>query len=369
MSSLYKRGNSWRLKVELSRAGGVRKRQFITLGAISKREAEAKAAKITAAVASGEHVDPSKETVAAFVERWLRDWASDNVSNKTAERYEELLRTACRAIGGIPMQKLSAADLQKLYASLTTLAPRSRLHVHRVLSRALKHAVQWAIITRNPATMVDAPRVQHSEIEILSAADRQRALAALRGKVLYPIVALALGTGMRRGELLALRWSDVDLDGATARVEQALEWTRRGGLVFKAPKTKHGRRTITLAPSTVAVLRDHRRAQLEQCLAFGRGKPADDALVFANWKGEPRVPGSVTKEWATAMQSLGITATFHSLRHTHASTLIASGLDILTISRRLGHGTPSITLNVYGHLIRPDDRAAEIVETMLGPAR
>ena len=365
MSTLVRRGRSWRLQLELPRADGRRRTQYVTLGTVTRREAEAKAAKIVAAVASGEYIDVSKETVAQFTERWLRDWAGDNVSNKTAERYEELLRTACRAIGGIPMQKLSAADLQKLYASLTTLAPRSRLHVHRALSRMLKHAVQWGVITRNPATMVDAPRVQHSEIEILSAADRQRALAALRGKVLYPIVALALGTGMRRGELLALRWSDVDLDGATLRVEQALEWTQRGGLVFKAPKTKHGRRTITLAPTTVAELHQHRRAQLEQCLAFGRRKPADDALVFANRKGEPRVPGSVTKEWTTAMQPLGITATFHSLRHTHASTLIASGLDILTISRRLGHGTPAITLNVYGHLIRPDDRAAQIIEAAL----
>ena len=314
---------------------------------------------------SGDYVDPSKETVAEFSQRWLRDWATQNVSNKTAERYEELLRTASRHIGDIPIQRLCAADLQKLYAGLTTLAPRTRLHVHRALSRMLGHAVQWGCVSRSPATMVDAPRVTQGEVEILSATDMQRALTALRGRTLYPIVEVARGTGMRRGELLALRWSDVDLDGATLRVEQAVEWTQRGGLVFKAPKTRHGRRTITLAPTTVEILREHRRAQLEQCLALGRGKPGARALVFANWKGEPRFPGSVTKEWAAAMQPLGITATFHSLRHTHASTLIASGLDILTISRRLGHGSPTITLGTYGHLIRPDDRAAQIIEAAL----
>lgn len=365
MSTLTRRGRSWRLKLDLPRAGGRRRTQYITLGTVTRREAEAKAAKIIAAIGSGEHVDASKETVAAFAERWLRDWAEHNVSNKTAERYGELLRTACRGIGDIPVQKLSAADLQRLYASLTTLAPRTRRHVHRAVSRMLKHAAQWGVIARNPAAMVDAPRVTEGEVEILSAADMQRALAALRGRTLYPIAAVARGTGMRRGELLALRWSDVDLDGAKLRVEQAVEWTQRGGLVFKPPKSKHGRRTITLAPTTVEVLREHRRAQLEQCMALGRGKPADDALVFANWKGEPRFPGSATKEWAAAMQPLGITATFHSLRHTHASTLIASGLDILTISRRLGHGTAAITLNVYGHLIKPDDRAAQIIEAAL----
>jgi integrase len=365
MSSLVKRGRSWRLKLDLPRAGGRRRTQYITLGTVTRREAEAKAAKIIAAVGAGEYVDASKETVAAFVDRWLQDWAQENVSNKTAERYEELLRTACRRIGDIPVQRLCAADLQKLYAGLTTLAPRTRLHIHRALSRMLKHAVQWGIIARNPAALVDAPRVTQGEVEILSAADRQRALAALRGRTLYPIVITALGTGMRRGELLALRRSDVDLDGATLRVEQALEWTQRGGLIFKPPKTKHGRRTITSAPTTVTVLREHLRAQLEQRLKLGLGKPADDAPVFTNWKGEPRFPGSVTKEWTAAMQPLGITATFHSLRHTHASTLIASGLDILTISRRLGHGSPSITLNIYGHLIRPDDRAAQIIEAAL----
>ena len=363
MSSLIRRGRSWRLKLDLPRDGGRRRTQYITLGTVTRREAEAKAAKILSSLASGEHVDVSKETVAQFTERWLRDWAEQNVSAKTAERYGELLRTAGRHIGGIQIQRLGGADLQKLYASLTTLAPRTRLHVHRALSRMLKHAVQWGVIARNPAALIDAPRTQQTEIEVI--ADVSQVLAALRGRPLYSIVATALGIGLRRSELLALRWSDIDLDGARLRVEQALEWTQRGGLLFKAPKTRYGRRSVSLAAHTVAVLRDHRRQQLEQRLTLGLGKLAEPALVFPNWKGEPRVPGSVSKEWAAAMKPLGVTATFHSLRHTHASELIRGGMDVLSISRRLGHGTPSITLNVYGHLIRPDDRAAQIVEASL----
>ncbi len=362
MSSLYRRGKSWRLKLELARSGGQRRRQFVSLGMVSRREAEAKAAKILASIANGEQVDVSKETVAQFAERWARDWASPNVSNKTAERYEELLRTACRHIGDIKLQRLAAADLQRLYASLTTLAPRTRLHVHRVLSCMLKHAVQWGVIVRNPAAMVDAPRVQETEIEILAAADLQRVLTALRGQALHPIVVAALGTGLRRGELLALRWSDIDLDGAQLRVEQSLEWTQRGGLRIKPPKTRYGRRSLNLAAHTVTVLREHRKQQLEQRLALGLGKPAADALVFANWKGEPRIPGSLSKQWAAAVKPLGVAATFHSLRHTHASELIRGGVDILSISRRLGHGSASITLDVYGHLIRPDDRSAQVIE-------
>ena len=124
---------------------------------------------------------------------------------------------------------------------------------------------------------------------------------------------------------MALRWQDVDLDAGHLRVERALEQTKRGGLLFKAPKTKYGRRLVTLPASTVTLLREHRKAQLEQRMALGLGKEPDDALVFPNWDGSTRSPNGVTKEWTLAMRKAGLNATLHSLRHTHASTLIASG--------------------------------------------
>src|SRR5262249_45115386 len=128
------------------------------------------------------------------------------------------------------------------------LAGQTRLHVHRVTYNMLKHAAQWGVVARNVATLVDAPRVGDKEIEILTPAQLATVLTTLRGKPWYPIVALMLGTGLRRSEALALRWQDVDLDGGCLRVERALEQTKpreegqtkKGGLVFKAPKTKHG---------------------------------------------------------------------------------------------------------------------------------
>jgi integrase len=153
---------------------------------------------------------------------------------------------------------------------------------------------------------------------------------------------------MRRGELLALRWKDVDLDGGKLRVEQSLEQTKTG-LRFKGPKTKHGRRQISLPSSVVVELRTHRRTQAEQRLALGLGKEADEALVFRRVDGAPLLPNSVTTEWRRLVVSLRLPrVSLHAWRHTHASQLIASGMDVLTISRRLGHGSPSITLNVYG---------------------
>jgi integrase len=367
--NLTRRGErSWRLKYDIgSDAAGDRQIRYVTLRG-TKAEAQKAAAKILASVATGTHVDPSSETVRDFAERWLRDWADANVSNKTWTRYSQLLRKhLCSRAGSLPIQKLKPADLQAVYAAMARdgLAPLTRLHMHRVASTMLKHAMQWGVVARNVAGMVDAPRAKAKEIEILSPVQVGTVLDALRGKPPYPIVAVALGTGLRRSELLALRWRDVDLDGGTLRVEQALEQTQRGGLVFRPPKTQHGRRTVTLAPSTVAVLREHWRVQQERRLFFGLGKAGADALVFCSWDGSPYLPSTLTLQWRRAMQAAGLNATLHSLRHTHASTLIAAGLDVLTISRRLGHGSPAITLGVYGHLFRPDDRAAAIWAALL----
>jgi len=147
------------------------------------------------------------------------------------------------------------------------------------------------------------------------------------------------------------------------RVEHSVEQTKIG-LRLKAPKTRYGRRSIALPASVIADLREHRTAQQELRLRLGLGKLPDDALVFTNLHGALRSPNALTKEWIRATIDRGLPrVSLHALRHTHASQLIASGMDVLTISRRLGHGSPSITLGVYGHLFtNTDDRAAQIIE-------
>jgi integrase len=366
--SIQRRGaRSWRVKFDVA-GTGKRQTRYVTVRG-TKAQAQAEAAKIIAGAATGQYVDPSRETVSQFVERWLRDWAASNVSNKTFTRYEQLLRKhLCARWGNSPVQRLRAGDLQAVYAAMAQegLADQTRLHVHRVIHRMLRHAQQWGVVVVNVAAAVDAPRVKAREIEVLDPPQVQAVLQTLRGRPLYTVAAVLLGTGLRRGELLALRWADVDLDSATLRVEQALEETKRGGLVFKAPKTRHGRRTVTLPPSTVSVLRDHWKTQQELRLALGFGRTSADGLVFADWDGSPRLPHTLTQQWRKAMRRTGLSrVSLHSLRHTHASTLIASGLDVLTISRRLGHATPVLTLGTYGHLFKTDDRAAAIMEAAL----
>ena len=191
-------------------------------------------------------------------------------------------------------------------------------------------------------------------------------LDALKNSRLYPIASLALATGMRRGELLALRWRNVDLDLAMLKVEHSLEQTK-AGLRFKSPKSTHGRRSISLPSSAVTLLNKHRREQLELRMALGMGKPDADALVFCNHHGEPISPNLLTVLWSQAVTRHRLPrVTFHALRHTHASALIDAKLDVVKISRRLGHSSPVITLATYAHLFGDgDDGAAAAIERVL----
>ncbi len=369
---------SWELKFDLGTAPttGERLTRYHSFKG-TKREAQAELTRLMAAAGDGNYVDASKATVAEYLDRWEQDWAAINVSPKTLERYRELLRNHVRPnLGAIRLQKLRPVDLSELYAKLlrerpgaSSLAPRTVGHVHRVLHKALVVAVEWGLIQQNPAVLTKAPSVTSPEIEILSEAETMTVLRKLRGRSLYPIIALAIASGMRRGELLALMWKNVDLDGARLRVEHSLEQTK-AGLRVKPPKTRHGRRTISLPAWVVSDLREHWRAQQELRLKLGLGKAPENALVFPNLDGDPRSPNAITKEWTVAAAKLGFRrVTLHALRHTHASQLIASGLDVLTISRRLGHGSPTITLGVYGHLFtNTDDRAAQIMEAAFARA-
>jgi integrase len=348
----------------------------------TKRDAQAELVRLMDATARGTYIDPSKTTLGEFLDRWERDWAAINVTPKTLERYAELLKVHVRPhLAALPVQKLAPAHLAELYGKLLRegrrprgeeaaagLSPRTVGHVHRVLHKALNVAVEWGVTHRNVVSVVTPPKVSSTEIEILDEDQARRILQQLRGRSLYMIALLGLTTGMRRGELLALRWRDVDLDGATLRVEQSIEQTKSGGLRFKAPKTKHGRRIIALAASVVAELRLHWKRQQEQRLRLGMGKTPDDGLVLSRWGGAPRSPNSVTKEWSRALAELGLPAvSLHALRHTHASQLIDSGMDVVTISRRLGHSSPTITLNVYAHRFRnKDEQAAQVIEAAFG---
>jgi integrase len=184
------------------------------------------------------------------------------------------------------------------------------------------------------------------------------------GRQLIVPAMVSLFTGMRLGEMLALRWGRVDLDRKIIEVREALEETKAYGIRFKAPKSKAGRRDITLPDLLLETLRDFRKEQLELRVKLGAGRLADDGLLFAGIDGELPSQKRSSKAWGELAAQMKI----HALRHTHASQLIDMGVDIVTISKRLGHSKPDITLRIYAHLFRKDDgKAAAAINAVLRP--
>jgi integrase len=349
---------------------GKRKRRWHSFEG-TKRQAQIECARLISEKQDGVAVDPSRITVAAFLDRFERDWVAVHVSPHSAGRYQGALGHVRRELGDRQLQKLRPADIAGLYATLSRagLAARTIRLIHTVLHRALGQAKTWGVIRDNPADYAKAPKAPDQETEMLQPDQARELLERLRGHPLHMLATLALHTGARRNELLALRWRDVvPLEAGKLKIERSLEQTRAHGIRVKAPKTKRGRRTISLPTAAIEALRAHWRAQQEQRLALGIGRSPLDSPVFANLDGQCLSPNAITKAWPVALAAVDMPpVTFHSLRHTHASMLIASGVDILTISRRLGHSSPTITLGVYGHLVHgTDDRAAAVMDMALG---
>lgn len=335
-----------------------------------RADAEAELARLLNETHRGVLPDTSKGTLAAYLQSWLD---GKELSPRSVEQYRDIIeRQINPVLGKVELQKLRPVEVKAWLGGLRgrdgrKLHARTVRHAYRVLHAALAEAVKLDMIARNVADAVTPPKIEAAEVEILDADQIAAALDALSGSRLYPIAVLALASGARRGELLALRWQNVDLERAIIKIEHSLEQTK-AGLRFKSPKSKYGRRSISLPPSAVAMLYRHRKEQLEIRMALGMGKPDADALVFCNHDGTPISPNSLSVTWGATIKQAGLPdVTFHALRHTHASALIAGKLDVVKISRRLGHSSPVITLSTYAHMFdNEDDGAAAAIEKVLG---
>ncbi len=259
---LERRGNSIRIRIERDRdlTTGKRAWHLETVKPLSgetrtqhRTRAKARAVELMAKMNRGEHVERS----AATVETYFRDWLGQpvGISPKTIERYRQLAEQQIYPhLGTNALQKLTPADVQGWHATLLSsggkggkpLSARTVGHAHRLLHAGLARAAKGQIVFRNVASLIGPPKVEDKEVAALRADQIGDVLERLQDHSFYPLVVVALGTGLRRGELLALRWSRVDLDGGTLRVEELVEETK-AGLRFKAPKSRHGRRTVSLA--------------------------------------------------------------------------------------------------------------------------
>jgi integrase len=363
---------SWEVRIAGGRNDRGKRRTITKTVRGNKDDANKKLTEMLRERDTGSAIDPSKTTLGQYLDQWLADL---RVEPKTKERYAGLVEHQVRPwLGTVVLQELSNQAVKSWHTTLRTkgavkgknkggpLSDRSVLHAHRVLATALGEAQRIKLIASNPAAEIKQPKVQTAKkMQILKDGQPREVLKKLAGHDLHPIVHLALASGMRRGELLALAWACVDLNKATVRVERSLEQTKAGGLRLKQPKTKAGTRTITIPASTVQVLREHRVRQLELRMKLGLGKEPTGSLVFPELDGSPMDPDKLSKAWKRACKALDLPAIdFHGLRHTSASALIAAREDIVKVSRRLGHGSPAITLSVYAHLFEQDDASAAV---------
>jgi integrase len=333
-----------------------------------KREAEELLVQLLHERDTGVERPVGKLTVAEYLDQWVLDYVEPSLAPKTLAAYRDVIRNHfVPALGALDLVALRPSHIQSLYTRmLGHLSARSVLRYHQILHAALRSAVRWQLLVRNPADAVEPPRPGRREIRALTPEQARAVMTAADATPYGPLVRLALLTGMRRGELIGVRWSDLDLEGAAIHVQQTAQRLAGQGIVFRQPKTRLSRRSIALSPDAVAILRQHRRRQAEARLLAG---PAyqDRDLVFATGLGTPIEPGNLLRAWYRIVKVAGMPGLrIHDLRHGHATLMLGQGVHPKVVSERLGHASVNITLDTYSHVLPGlQAAAAEALDTIL----
>jgi integrase len=313
-------------------------------------------------------VRPTKSTVRQFLEGWLRDYVAPNLAPRTHELYSYMCaKHIYPTLGNIPLPSLRPAHLQRLYADkLASGLSNATVHIiHRVLHKSLKYGTRSGILSANVAALVDPPKVHRPEMHIMNEASLQAFLDAARGTDHYALFYTYLFTAARRSELLAVTWASTDLDLCQLSITRTMQYLHseppENRITFKQPKTPKSRRTIALAPATVAVLREHRAKQIAMRKELGLPKSTEDDLVFCHWDGSPFVPTSITQAWRRLARRCGLAGIrLHDARHTHASLMLKQNVHPKIVSERLGHAGIGITLDLYSHVVPGLQEAAAL---------
>ncbi len=281
-------------------------------------------------------------------------------------------------LGGREIRQLGASHLNILYAELLEdgrcdgaggLSPRTVRYTHTILHRALRDAARWGKLPRNPADMADPPKSRPPEMKTWRRDELRRFLTSVEDDRLYAAWLLVATTGLRRGELLGLRWSDVDFEASRAAIRQTLS-SVGGKVTFSTPKTTKSRRSLTLDPTTLAALRHHCDAQDKERATWAEVY-ADLDLVFCREDGTPLRPDSITRRFHDLSRRAGVPLVrLHDVRHTYASLGLAAGTHPKIMAERLGHATVGITLDTYSHVAPSLARQAadDLATLILGPS-
>ena len=357
---IRKRGNrSWQLTYDAPRgADGQRRQRYETVHG-TKRKAQARLNEILHSLNRGEYREPSSLTVAEYLELWLREYVRPNLRPRTAEGYGTIVRKhVLPSLGHIRLVDLSPRHIQSYYtALLDRLSAQTIKHHHTLLHRAFEIAITWELLDRNPTQRVRTPKPEPSPARALSADEVRHLLARAQGTPYYVPIHLALYAGLRRGEILGLRWQDVDTDTATLSIQQTLMHVRGQGYILGEPKSEGSRRTIALSPTTMLLLRAHRERIGAEHAA--RGISAMTEQVCALPDGRLMKPDALSRACRRIARQCDIQGVrLHDLRHTHASLLLNEGTPINIVQARLGHQSITTTVDIYGHVPQSADIAA-----------
>ena len=374
MATAVKRGKTWTAIYGAGRTAAGRRRQSWKGGFQTKKLALEHAQEQEAALRKGSYVTADKHTLGDYLQRWLVDYAGTQTRARTQEDYASIVRKHLTPrIGQVKLQALTTEHIKGLYSGLLAdgVSKERIAHVHRLLRAALGHAAsaEPPLIARNPALAAKPPKPERKpEMVILSGQQAAAVQQAANATWLGPLVSFAMFAGLRRKEMLGLTWDDVDLTAGRVTVSRTLQRVKGAGLKIQDTKTVRSRRTVALSPGVVTMLRAHRTRQREQRLLLG---PLwkEGEWVFTNPDGGPISPDTLTHSFAKLVKGLGLVCRFHDLRHLHASGMLAAGVNVKTISERLGQSTVSITLDVYSHLLPgAQEAAAQAFEQTFGPA-
>lgn len=363
MASIDERGeNNWRIRVYAGRDPGTGKKKYIIETVHGgRREAQKRARQLQTQVDAGGFVEQSRVTLGQYLMRWLDTYAEPNVRPRTFKRYREIVtRRLVPSLGNIQLKQLQPSHIEAYYAQASRqgrvdgaggLSPQTIQHHGRVLSQALNHAVAMQVLGRNVAQFVKPPRPKRKDIAPLTRDGVGKLLqAAYHTEFYYPLL-VAVYTGLRRSELLALTWADIDLEERYLNVNKGVHTHSTEAERVQPPKTDKSKRRVSLPIDLALALRHYRETQEAIRDQLGVSLGPDD-LIFARADGSVMHPDSLSKACVRLAKQAGLNGVhLHALRHTIASMLIQQGENTKSISERLGHSSTSFTNDVYGHLM------------------
>jgi len=327
----------------------------------TRQEAAEKLTKALNDVRLGTLPEPGRMTVGEWLDIWLQDYKKSSLRPTTFDSYATIARCHLKpALGGIPLKDLRPEHLQRLYndKARSGLSATTVRYIHAVIGQSLRQAVRNRLVARDVSEATTLPRQDNKEIKPLTREQAQRLLAFAKEDRLYPAIYLELSTGLRRGELLALRWDDLDLRAGTVTVRRGLVRVReddgRGGrstrLLFQEPKTPAGRRVIPLSDQALAELRRHKARQNQEKLLLGAAY-RDNGLVFCTEDGAPYDPRNFARRFETLLKRAGLPhIRFHDARHSFATMLLELGEHPKVVQQILGHSRIGVTLDTYSHV-------------------